>query len=167
MGPFTGDLARFCAPGDFFGGCGRIGPGHRRKWCRARQHAPGGRLRPGRGTWERPCVVGQAPGTLSGTRQPVDERSRGRSGTSGRQAWPHIGHFRRTRDLGSTSTSAHDIVGLLYNYAAYFNTKYTKIHIYKHRMGFWGFGVVLFFNLAQGCLYLFVGVEAHFVDQVV
>ncbi len=72
-----------------------IGPGHRRKCCRGRQHVPGGRLRAGCSTWERLCVVGQAPEALSGHSCVVGGGSPARSGATDKLSWPDIDLFRR------------------------------------------------------------------------
>ena len=93
----VGDLAAFRAPGGVFGGHNCIGPGHRRKCCQGRQNVPGGRLCAGCSTWERLCVVGQAPEALSGRNCVVGGGSPARSGATDKLSWPDIDLFRRLR----------------------------------------------------------------------
>ena len=103
---------------------------------------PGRRLRPGCGTREWPCAIGQASQTPTQAIWVVVGRSPVILATIGSRISPQKALFRRTRQNDNACETGPEIVGFLYKQYANITINKTTNHIYKHRMGFWGFGVM-------------------------
>ena len=136
------------------------------KWWRRRHYERGNRPKNGDGdqhvarkataarmrTWEWPCAVGQASEITPGCTRLAGGRSPVILGTIGSRIGPQKACFRRTRQLASAWESGPQIVRPVYNLYTNITTNNNPKPIYKHRSGFWGFGVIV----RQGEPFLFV-----------